>query len=490
MSQDHNERKETIRNVASALSLQIDDRVEDILDDLTTLEAITDTFSPEPEPSTPHDEIIDDEYNAFLAGYSTPRQSGDGTLSDLVIAVKDNVEVNGLPMTCGSREFKCWPTVDALLVENLLNAGAAIKGKTNMDAFAFGPSGEFSDFGQVQNPTVPSRVPGGSSSGSAAAVAAGLVDGAIGTDTGGSVRMPPACCGVVGIKPTSGIVPTHGVVPMAPSLDAVGTIAPDVKTAARILETIAGPSPQGHKATHQTTTSIVDSLTAWDDFTVGLPSTFLEPVTPPVHDAIQSLATLLDARDDVSVELMDLPGDVEHERLDNCYSLISMIEFAEVLEQCGVVRGLDNSVSNACREAFERMLESGLENERIRERVLPAAVLDAEGSGQPYVAAQRERKRFRASLEEAFTNVDILLVPTLRRLPPQFGESNSPKNVRQMNGNNVPFNLADVPAVSVPVASHEGVPVSVQVVAPKFEDVRAIQMAHLIERMVDRTGHD
>ncbi|WP_254533980.1 amidase [Natrinema gelatinilyticum] len=490
MSHDYDDRKETIRTVASALSLQIDDRVDEILDDLTTLEAITDTFPHEPEPSHPHDEVVNDEYNAFLAGYSTPRQSGDGPLSDLVIAVKDNVEVDGLPMTCGSREFECWPAVDALLVERLLDAGAAIKGKTNMDAFAFGPSGEFSDFGQVQNPTAPTRVPGGSSSGSAVAVAAGLVDGAIGTDTGGSVRMPPACCGVVGIKPTSSMVPTHGVVPMAPSLDAVGTIARDVKTAVRILKTIAGPDPCVSMATHQSTTSIVDSLTAWDGFTVGLPNTFLEPVTPPIHDAIQSLAATLDAREDVSVEPIDLPGDVDHERLDDCYSLISMIEFAGVLRQCGVVRGLDDSVSDACRGAFERMLEAGLENERIRERVLPAAVLDAEEFGQPYVAAQRERKRFRALLEETFTNVDLLLVPTLRQLPPQFGESNSPKNVRQMNGNNVPFNLADVPAVAVPVASDEGIPVSVQVVAPKFEDIRAVQMAQLIERMVDRTGCD
>lgn len=165
---------------------------------------------------------------------------GIGVLDDLTVVIKDNLAVADLAMTAGLADFSFVPSFDPMVITRLLGASATLIGKANMDAFAFGSTGEFSDFGPVDNPVVDGTVPGGSSSGSAVAVVAGLVDAALGTDTGGSVRQPPACCGLVGVTPTHRFGPRHGLMEFTLSTDTIGPMARDVVTAAGVLEVIAG----------------------------------------------------------------------------------------------------------------------------------------------------------------------------------------------------------------------------------------------------------
>ncbi|MFB6362414.1 MAG: amidase, partial [Halobacteriales archaeon] len=227
------------------------------------------------EPSSPEE----DPRNAWLSRFRLERADADGPLADADVAIKDNTCVAGAPLTNGSRAFEGFvPDGHAAVVDRLLAAGATLVGKTNMDELAFGPTSETSAFGAVENPRVPDHVAGGSSSGSAAAVAAGEVDLALGTDTGGSIRIPASYCGIVGLKPTYGRVPLHGVTPMAGSLDHVGPLAPDVRTAAAGYAAMAGrPDP-------------AEELTAGlDGVTIGIADRcFADPVADDVEALVRS----------------------------------------------------------------------------------------------------------------------------------------------------------------------------------------------------------
>lgn len=277
-----------------------------------------------------------DEYNALLDVYDEPRQRrSEGVLSGLSFVVKDNMAVEGLRMTCGAASFETVPAVDATVVDRLLEAGGSLLGKANMDAFAFGPGGLWSERGRVRNPIDKERIPGGTSSGCGVAVAAGLVDAALGSDTGGSVRSPAACCGVVGIKPTHGLVSRYGFVGNVPSADAIGPLARDVETAARVLEAIRGPDVR------DPTTSAVDvppldrDIDAVDSLRVGVLELARHGVSDTVIEAIDGLAADLEAEPGVSIESIDL----DMEAIEEAYSVISGAEFVWLLRQSFAQRG-------------------------------------------------------------------------------------------------------------------------------------------------------
>jgi len=201
-----------------------------------------------------------DPHNAFTSTFRV--DGGTGQLGDLAVAVKDNISVGGEPMSCGLGVFAdAVPASDAVVVTLLLAAGATLTGKANMDELAYGPTGETNAFGTVGNPAAPGRVSGGSSAGSAAAGAGGHVDAALGTDTGGSVRIPASFCDIVGFKPTWGMVPTDGVLELSYTLDYVGTLARDIQTVARLASTIADdPTTADLVADRVFDTAVTDSL--------------------------------------------------------------------------------------------------------------------------------------------------------------------------------------------------------------------------------------
>ncbi|WP_280537567.1 amidase family protein [Halopenitus sp. POP-27] len=428
--------------------------------DLGTEATSTATRSPEVAPAGDHRE--------FLATYETPRQESEtGALAGRRVALKDNVAVADLPMTCGSDRVAVTPETDAAVTERLLAAGASVVGKANMDAFAFGPSGEFSDYGPVENPTATDRVPGGSSSGSGAAVAAGTVDVALGTDTGGSVRIPAACCGVVGVKPTHGVVPRHGFVSFAPSLDTIGPLARDVETARRALTAIAGPDPRDPTTSSRglpargTDDTLSEDGTLPENATVGLPTSFFEASDDVVSESVREAVAAADV-EATSVEL-------DRGAIEEAYFLVGAAEFVWYLDQTGVVRGQGPDYTPAVRSLLAAVKEADL-GDHVASRLLASAFLDTETDGEAYLAARREAIAFGERVQDALADVDALVMPTLRTLPPTRGRMETTADLLTLLGNTAPFNLAGTPATAVPVDTVDGLSVSAQVVGAPFDD--------------------
>jgi aspartyl-tRNA(Asn)/glutamyl-tRNA(Gln) amidotransferase subunit A len=415
-----------------------------------------------------------DEYNALLDVYDEPRQRrSEGVLSGLSFVVKDNMAVEGLRMTCGAASFETVPAVDATVVDRLLEAGGSLLGKANMDAFAFGPGGLWSERGRVRNPIDKERIPGGTSSGCGVAVAAGLVDAALGSDTGGSVRSPAACCGVVGIKPTHGLVSRYGFVGNVPSADAIGPLARDVETAARVLEAIRGPDVR------DPTTSAVDvppldrDIGAVDSLRVGVLELARHGVSDTVIEAIDGLAADLEAEPGVSIESIDL----DMEAIEEAYSVISGAEFVWLLRQSFAQRGGVPTYPDMVTR-----VDGDLFTDHIAGRILPGAYLDAITDGRAYALAQQQVVAFKRALAERFERFDVLLAPTLRTLPPRPDQLwNSEGGFKYTIAKQ--FSLAKIPAVSVPFTERDGLPVSAQLLAPQFEDRTAIVAAGLVERL-------
>lgn len=480
MDESDDDRLDELRELSSELLFDVsDETLVDVLDVTEDIKSTAESLYDPVEEPTSRGSDSDDEYNALLDVYPSVRfEADEGPLASETFAVKDNIAVENLAMTAGLAEFSYVTSYDASVVERLLSAGAGLRGKANMDALAFGPTGEFSERKPVRNPSVDDRVPGGSSSGSAAAVAGGLVDFALGSDTGGSIRVPAACCDVVGVKPSHQLVPRYGFMDLAPSLDTIGPLARDVQTAATVLETIVGHDPRDPTSSRVDLDPLDASLDDHCDLTFGLVESFLDVSSDPVTEHVRDLAADLETREDVSVTSVDVDfGEVEQSYF------IFAAEFAWVIRQGGIIRGMGTEYTEALWNAMDRMRTDRVGSENTAWRVLPAAFLDTETRGRAYAAARAEIIEYQSRTRDAFESVDLLLTPTLRVLPPEFDSVVTSEGVLHIVGNTSPFNLTGAPAVSVPGGDVDGVPVGVQVAAPIFEDRRALQGARLIESM-------
>lgn len=461
-----------VRDVADRLGF--DPPVDLLEQSLETAHSLQQTAAeldaPEPVSVTTDPDVESSgDHGVFLATYEDPRQEAEtGPLAGQTVAVKDNIAAATLPMTCGSEQVATTPESDAAVVERLLAAGGTLVGKTNMDAFALGPSGEFSDYGRVENPVAPDRVPGGTSSGSGVAVASGQVDAALGTDTGGSVRIPAACCEVVGVKPTHGYVPRHGFVSFGPSLDTIGPLARDVDTAARTLAVTGGGDPRDPTSAGAVPSNPAEPLDRDSEVTVGLPQSFFEASDAEVAEAVRS------AVDAAGVDTT--PVSLPMGAVEAAYFLIGATEFIWYVDQGGTVRGQGPDYSAAVRAFVAASKETDL-GDHITRRVLPSAYLDAETAGDAYWRARREAIAFRQRVDAALSAVDVLVLPTIRTLPPEYGQMNSIEGMLTLLGNTAPFNLSGHPATSVPVDRVDGLPVSAQVVGPRFEDFATLSVA-------------
>ncbi|WP_433632727.1 amidase [Halomicrococcus sp. NG-SE-24] len=466
--------------VANQLGFDVStDVLDEACDVATALVTETESAYAQAQTQDSDGERANDEENALLDVYSIPRQrTTTGPIADYQIAVKDNLAVRDLEMTCGSKAFSTVPSFDATVVERLLDAGSELVGKANMDAFAFGPSGEFSDHGRIDNPVASGHVVGGSSSGSGVAVAAGTVDLALGTDTGGSVRIPAACLGLVGAKPTYGLVPSDGLVHFAPSLDTTGPLTRDVETAATALGVIADqqklastPSQGGASLT-----AAVDVLNQDETLTIGLLEPFFDRSRSEVSSRVREASQQLPA-DAFSTKSVS----VSKGWIEQAYLLAGSTEFAWYLRQSGVIRGDTAPPHEELRAAIASAKTTGL-GAHVAERVLPAALSDTQTDGQAYAAARREAARFQGELEATFEDVDILVTPTIRTLPPERGRIKTTDEMMWLLGNTSPLNMTGHPAVTVPVGTAKGRPISVQVVAPQFHDARALHVAGAFEQ--------
>jgi aspartyl-tRNA(Asn)/glutamyl-tRNA(Gln) amidotransferase subunit A len=414
-------------------------------------------------------------HNAFITE-ETIEGADDGPLSGVTVAIKDNISTAGVRTTCGSNMLEDYvPPYDATVVERLKNAGATIVGKANMDEFGMGTTTETSAFGPTENPAAEGRVPGGSSGGSAAAVAAGEADIALGSDTGGSVRCPAAFCGVVGIKPTYGLVSRYGLVAYANSLEQIGPLAPTVEEAAEALDVIAGPDE--NDATTREDGADSDYAAAADGdvdgLTIGVPTELLEGADEGVRETFEAALEDLRAQG-ATTEEVSLPS---VETAVQAYYVIAMSEASSNLARFDGVRyGKSGGSEGNWNESFAAAREEGFGEEVKRRILLGTYALSAGYHDKYYKQAQDARAWVKQDFDAAFEDVDVLASPTMPVPPFEMGESlDDPLQMYLADANTVPVNLANLPAISVPAGETDEGPVGLQLVGPAFDEETIIR---------------
>ncbi|WP_299232878.1 amidase [Natronomonas sp.] len=432
------------------------------------------------------------EHNAFLARFE--RSGGAGALSGLDVALKDNIAVAGVPMTCGSAVFEdAVPGCDAAVVERLLDAGARLIGKTNMDELAYGPTSETSAFGPTPNPVDTDRVAGGSSSGSAAAVAAGDADAALGTDTGGSVRIPASFCGLVGFKPTWGVVSRFGVVELAYSLDHVGQFAADVSTAASVFDALVGfDQRDGATAAagriDRSAAGAVEDPPSIEDLSLAVPAEFFGP---HVSDAVGShVRERIDAMERAGASVASVSVPLFSEAVD-VWNAITNVEFATSLRLSGAPLASRGPID----PEWHRAAAAGIGDPArsfgpvVRRKAIEGSHLIEGADARHYVAARNVRRAFTEQFASALEGHDAVVTPTMPVTAPELGEW-SPHSYSSAGGdappplavNTRPADIAGVPAVTVPAGRIDGLPVGIQFACGHYEDAETLAIGAAFER--------
>lgn len=395
------------------------------------------------------------------------------SLFGIPFAAKDNLCTRGVRTTCASKMLEHYlPPYDATAVERLETAGGILIGKTNMDEFAMGSSGEHSALLQTRNPHDPSRVAGGSSCGSAAAVAAGLVPYALGSDTGGSIRLPAAYCGAVGMKPTYGAVSRYGLVSFASSLDTVGPITATVRDNALVLSALVGRD--AHDATsrrHPVTDFLRDLEQGVRGMRIGIPKEFFsEDCAPDVAAAVTAAAHVLAQ---LGATLVPLSLPIPDVSLAAYYLLSSAEASSNLARFDGVRYGHRTADYNGMEELYARTRGEGFGCE-VKRRILWGTLALSVGYYDEYYArANAARSRVRSLLGEALTDCDLILTPTAPTVAHRFGERSEPETMMLGDRLSVPASLAGLPALSIPCGVGEGgLPIGMQLIgAPFAEDI-------------------
>ncbi len=414
-------------------------------------------------------EEADKKVNSFIAldmqRVSETGSRRDGLLKGLSIAVKSNICVKGLIASCASKTLENYVSpYDAAAVERVKGAGASIIGMTNMDEFACGSSGETSYYGPTQNPAARGHIPGGSSSGSSAAVAAGFVDCALGTDTGGSIRNPASHCGIVGFKPTYGIVSRYGLIDLAMSLDQIGPLARDVKTCTLLLEAVAGHD-------HRDATSLdLDREfyrfsrnldTGLKDVKVGYAREFDELISDAgirkvIHSALDKLSS-------GGCEIIDVS-------LPNLGIAIPTYYLNVYVEFFSGTRKYDG-------RRYGYRIEDVCGAEVLRRILLGSYISQKEYSGRFYRKALQARSVLRRDMSDALKEVDVLVGPTVPKLPHKLGaKMDDPRVMYAYDIFTVVANLAGIPAGVVPAGKVDGIPTGLQVMGDVLCDQKVLDV--------------
>ncbi|MCS5676048.1 MAG: Asp-tRNA(Asn)/Glu-tRNA(Gln) amidotransferase subunit GatA [Actinomycetota bacterium] len=414
-----------------------------------------------------------------------------GPLAGVPVALKDNMCTRGVPTTCSSRILEGWlPPYDATVVERLAAAGAVVVGKTNLDEFAMGSSTENSAFGVTRNPLDLTRVPGGSSGGSAAAVAAGFAPLALGSDTGGSIRQPAALCGVVGVKPTYGAVSRYGLVAFASSLDQIGPFARTVSDAALLLETIGGHDPRDSTSIPEPAAGLTEVLDRGvEGLRIGvieeLSGDGLEGVADDVRSRLAEAASALDAAG-AAVETTSIPSTVYGL---SAYYVIAPAEASSNLARYDGVRyGLRIDAPNA-GDMNTATRTAGFGNEVKRRIMLGTYALSAGYYDAYYGKSQKVRTLIVQDFARAYEEFDLLLCPTAPTTAFPIGEKTADPMTMYLNDVcTIPSNLAGHPAMSVPFGvGDDGMPVGVQILAPAMGEPTMFQAAAVLESAGSRS---
>ena len=430
-----------------------------------------------------------EDLNAFLwVAEEAPEVPADAPLGGVPLGVKDLFCVEDVPSCAASRILEGYrPPYTATAVRKLAEAGAPMLGKTNMDEFAMGSSNENSAFGPVKNPWDHTRVPGGSSGGSAAAVAAGLVPWAIGTDTGGSIRQPAALCGIVGLKPTYGAVSRYGMIAFASSLDQAGPLTRDVTDCALLLRHMVGRDPNDATSVGLPEEVRLPTAERLDGLRFGVPPELTgEGIEPGVREVFEQTLKLIE----------ELGGAVEEVRLPHAghgisayYVLAPAEASANLARYDGIRFGRRAEDFDDLLSLYERTRAEGFGPEVKRRIMLGTYALSSGYYEAYYGRAQKVRTKIAEDFRHAFERVDLIVTPTSPTVAFKLGErTGDPLAMYLSDYCTVPMPLAGIPAISIPGGLSEGLPVGIQLAGPAFSENRILDAAHALEQAIGFEG--
>jgi aspartyl-tRNA(Asn)/glutamyl-tRNA(Gln) amidotransferase subunit A len=419
------------------------------------------------------------ELNAYLRTVEEP--DGDG----VPIAFKDLISTRGVETTAGSKILSGYvPVADATVAARCREAGMTLLGKTNMDEFAMGSSTENSAFGPTRNPWDPHRVPGGSSGGSAAAVAAGLAPWALGSDTGGSVKQPASLCGIVGLRPTYGTVSRAGIVAFASSLDQIGPMTKTVRDNALLYKAVAGRDPADTTTVELPQPVEIPERENLNGFRIGVPKELneAEGIEPGVKELTERTIELCR---ELGAEVGEttLPRSVDYGLA--CYYLVAPSEASSNLARYDGVRyGLRVPGANV-RELYDKTRDAGFGDEPKRRIMLGTYALSAGYYDAYYGQAQKVRTVIAQEHAQAFRAFDVLVSPTSPTVAFKLGEkAENPLAMYLSDVLTIPSNMAGLPGLSIPSGLSDGLPVGFQLIGPQFSENRLFQVGHALEQAI------
>jgi aspartyl-tRNA(Asn)/glutamyl-tRNA(Gln) amidotransferase subunit A len=404
----------------------------------------------------------------------------DGPLAGIPVAIKDNISTHGIQTTCASNILKGYiPPYDAHVIERLKEAGAVIIGKTNMDEFAMGTSTETSFYGATKNPWDMDRVPGGSSGGSAAAVAGGEIPLALGSDTGGSVRCPASFCGVVGLKPTYGVISRYGLIAYANSLEQIGPFATSVRDVAALFDVVAGYDPRDSTSVDKEANYSSALMNDVRGLKIGVPEEYFgegtdENVEKAVRDAIHTLECL-----GANWKKVAMP----HTKYAlSAYYIIAMSEASSNLARFDGMRYGLRTEDKDWHTTFSQVRAAGFGDEVKRRILLGTYALSAGYHDKYYLKALKVRTLIKQDFEGAFKDVDVLITPTMPYPAFRLGEKiDDPLSLYLADVDTVPINLAGVPSISVPCGFSDGLPIGMQIIGKHFDEAAILRTAYTFE---------
>ena len=406
-----------------------------------------------------------------------------GPLAGVPVAIKDNMCTEGMLTTCSSKIlYNFIPTFSAEAVLQLEKAGAVVLGKTNMDEFAMGSTTETSAFGATKNPWNDTHVPGGSSGGSAAAVAAGECFFALGSDTGGSIRQPASYCGVVGMKPTYGTVSRYGLIAYGSSLDQIGPICKDVTDCATILEVIAGHDPKDSTSMQREETDFTSALV--DDvkgMKIGIPKDYFgEGLDPQVKEKVLAAAEVLKEKGAI-VEEFDLA--LVKYAIPTYYTIADAEASSNLERFDGVKYGYRAKDADELHQMYKRSRSEGFGPEVKRRIMLGSFVLSSGYYDAYYLKALKVKALIKKAFDEAFAKYDVILGPVAPTTAPALGSSLSdPMKMYLGDIYTISVNLAGLPGISVPCGRDDkGLPIGLQLIGDCFREKKLIRMAYTYE---------
>jgi aspartyl-tRNA(Asn)/glutamyl-tRNA(Gln) amidotransferase subunit A len=393
-----------------------------------------------------------------------------GKLAGLVIAVKSNINVEGMIASCASKTLENYKaSYNASVIERIKKEDGVIIGMTNMDEFAAGSSGETSAFGPCKNPACPERIPGGSSSGSAAAVAAGFCDLALGSDTGGSIRNPASHCGVAGVKPSYGLVSRYGLIDLSMSLDQIGTFSKDVYGSALLLSVIAGHDEKDASMFDEKIFPYHEMLETPKGITIGISEELNGLASDAVNKRIEEIVKRLRV---YGWKIKNI--NLKHVNLAvQTYYPICYVEFFSATRRfTGRLYG--KKIEDVCGPEVLRRILGGSE------------ISKAEYHGTYYRRALKAMNLIKNDFNKAFKECDIIISATVPRLPHKIGEKISVQDMYGYDALTIPANLAGICAISIPAGEINGCQTGIQIMAPAFKETRMFQAARAVEMLGEK----